>query len=81
MKQFSISGADGKWYWAEAQIAGKTVVVRSAKVSVPVAVRYAYSLNPKGPKLYNREGLPASPFRTDDWPLLLSIRATEPDLR
>lgn len=69
MKQFSIQGADGKWHWADARIVGKTVVVRSDKVPSPVAVRYAYSLNPKGPKLYNRDGLPASPFRTDDWPV------------
>ncbi len=67
MKQFAVRGADGAWEWAEARIAGETVVVRSDSVSVPVAVRYAYSLNPKGPKLYNRDGLPASPFRSDDW--------------
>ena len=66
-KQFSIKGPDGKWHWADAKIAGQTVVVSSEKVSDPVAVRYAYSLNPKGPKVYNREGLPASPFRTDEW--------------
>jgi sialate O-acetylesterase len=67
MKQFSIKGSDGKWHWAEAKIVGKTVAVRSDKVPNPVAVRYGYSLNPKGPKLYNTESLPASPFRTDDW--------------
>jgi sialate O-acetylesterase len=67
MKQFSIKGEDGKWHWAEAKIVGQTVVVRSGAVKRPVAVRYAYSLNPNGPKLYNRDGLPASPFRTDDW--------------
>jgi sialate O-acetylesterase len=67
MKQFSVQGADGKWHWAEAKIEGKTVVVRSDKVPAPAAVRYAYSLNPKGPKLYNRDGLPASPFSTEKW--------------
>lgn len=64
---FAIAGADGKWYWGDATIVGDTVVVRSDKVPQPVKVRYAYSMNPKGNKLYNREGLPASPFRTDDW--------------
>lgn len=44
-----------------------TVVVSCAKVSKPVAVRYAYSMNPDGCNLYNKDGLPASPFRTDQW--------------
>jgi len=64
---FAIAGKDGKWYWGDARIVGETVVVRSDKVPAPVKVRYAYSMNPKGNKLYNRDGLPASPFRTDDW--------------
>jgi sialate O-acetylesterase len=67
LKYFAIAGADGKWYWGDAQIVGDTVVVRSDKVPAPIKLRYAYSMNPKGPKLYNREGLPASPFRTDNW--------------
>jgi len=67
LKYFAIAGADGKWHWGEARIVGATVVVRSPQVPVPVKLRYAYSMNPKGPKLYNREGLPASPFRTDNW--------------
>jgi len=44
-----------------------TVVVSSPEVPAPVAVRYAYHINPEGCNLYNKEGLPASPFRTDDW--------------
>ena len=48
-------------------IDGSTVVVRSSEVGKPVAVRYAFSMNPQGANLYNRDGLPASPFRTDDW--------------
>jgi sialate O-acetylesterase len=48
-------------------IDGKTVVVSSKEVKEPVAVRYAFSMNPDGANLYNREGLPASPFRSDDW--------------
>ena len=67
LKRFAIAGADKKWHWADAAIDGKTVVVSSPDVKKPVAVRYAMSSNPKGANLYNREGLPASPFRTDNW--------------
>jgi sialate O-acetylesterase len=67
LKHFSIAGADGVWHWADAKIVGDTVVVSSPKVPAPTKVRYADSLNPKGAKLYNRDGLPASPFRSDDW--------------
>ena len=67
LKHFSIAGADKKWFWADAVIDGKTVSVSSPLVKDPVAVRYAYQMNPDGANLYNREGLPASPFRTDDW--------------
>jgi len=68
LKRFSIAGADGKWVWADARIDGDSVVVSSAKVKNPVAVRYAYQNNPEGANLYNREGLPAAPFRTDEKP-------------
>lgn len=67
LKRFAIAGADRKWYWADAVIDGNTVVVSSPDVPAPVAVRYAYSMNPEGCNLYNKEGLPASPFRTDNW--------------
>jgi sialate O-acetylesterase len=67
LARFAIAGADKKWHWAEATIDGKDVVVKSPDVSSPVAVRYAFSMNPTGANLYNKEGLPASPFRTDDW--------------
>ncbi len=67
LKWFAIAGADQAWHWAEAQIDGATVVVSSPQVAEPVAVRYAYAMNPEGANLYNQEGLPASPFRTDDW--------------
>ena len=66
LQRFAIAGADGKWFWAEATIDGADVIVSSPKVKEPVAVRYAYQNNPAGANLYNREGLPASPFRTDD---------------
>jgi len=46
---------------------GKTVVVSCPEVPKPIAVRYAFSMNPEGSNLYNKEGLPASPFRTDNW--------------
>lgn len=61
---FAIAGEDGKFVWAEAQIDGNTVVVYSPNVERPVAVRYAWADNPDC-NLYNKEGLPASPFRTD----------------
>ena len=67
LRRFAISGSDRVWHWAEAVIDGQEVVVSSPVVPDPVAVRYAYSMNPEGANLYNREGLPASPFRTDDW--------------
>ncbi len=67
LQRFAIAGANKQWAWANAAIDGKTVVVWSEKVPRPVAVRYAFSMNPQGANLYNKEGLPASPFRTDDW--------------
>jgi len=63
----SIAGKDKKWHWADAEIDGNTIVVSCDKVAAPVAVRYAYTINPGGVYLYNKEGLPASPFRTDAW--------------
>jgi sialate O-acetylesterase len=67
LMRFAVAGADRKWHWAEAAIDGETVVVQSAQVPAPVAVRYAFATNPTGANLYNRDGLPASPFRSDDW--------------
>jgi sialate O-acetylesterase len=67
MKQFSVCGKDGKWVWAKAKIVGETVEVWSDSVKEPVAVRYADSMNPKGPKLYGKVGLPVSGFRSDGW--------------
>lgn len=65
--RFAIAGEDKVWHWAQARIDGDTVLVSSPEVPAPVAVRYAYSMNPEGSNLYNKEGLPASPFRSDDW--------------
>lgn len=67
LKAFAIAGEDKKFVWADAIVDGSTVLVSSPEVSKPVAVRYAWANNPDG-NLYNVEGLPASPFRTDDWP-------------
>lgn len=67
LRRFAVAGADKVWSWANAVIDGSTVLVSSTNVPAPVAVRYGFSCNPQGVNLYNKEGLPASPFRTDDW--------------
>jgi len=67
---FAIAGVDRKWHWAEAVIEGDKVIVSSPEVPKPVAVRYGFSANPGRCSLYNREGLPTAPFRTDDWKFL-----------
>jgi sialate O-acetylesterase len=66
LKYFSIAGADKKFLWAKAEIEKNKVVVWNDQVPNPVAVRYAWADNPEGANLYNREGLPASPFKTDE---------------
>lgn len=66
LKGFAIAGADKKFVWAEAKIVGQTVVVSAADVAAPAAVRYAWANNPDC-NLVNQAGLPASPFRTDNW--------------
>jgi sialate O-acetylesterase len=71
LKGFSIAGTDRKFHWANARIEGESVVVSSPDVMSPVAVRYAWAGSPEC-NLYNKEGLPASPFRTDDWPIASS---------
>ena len=69
LQEFVIAGEDGKWHWAEATIMNEDqVVVHSPQVPRPVAVRYAFNRNPAAPNLTNDSGVPASPFRTDDWP-------------
>ena len=67
LQNFAIAGEDKQWHWAEATIDGDTVLVKSSKVKKPVAVRYAFTMNPGKANLYNKEGLAAGPFRTDDW--------------
>lgn len=63
--EFAIAGADKKFVWAKAKIEGERIVVWSDKVADPLYVRYAWADCPVNPNLYNKEGLPASPFRTD----------------
>ena len=66
-KGFAIAGEDHKFVWADARIDGDEVVLSSKEVTRPIAVRYAWADNPVC-NLYNTIGLPASPFRSDDWP-------------
>jgi len=63
LKYFAIAGTDRKFVWAKAKIEGDNVVVWNDQVPNPVAVRYAWADNPEGANLYNKEGLPASPFK------------------
>ena len=68
LNEFAIAGADKKFVWAEAKIIGKDKVeVWSDKVAEPAAVRYAFNNNPRNANLTNDSGLPAAPFRTDNW--------------
>jgi sialate O-acetylesterase len=64
---FAIAGEDKKFFWARAFVEDGKVVVYSPEVKNPVAVRYAWTDNPGDANLYNKEGLPASPFKTDSW--------------
>ncbi len=69
LKGFTIAGADKKFRWAKAEIVdNKTVVVYSDEIKDPKSVRYGWANNPDDVNLYNIEGLPANPFRTDEWP-------------
>jgi sialate O-acetylesterase len=65
LKQFAMAGANKKFVWANARIEGDKVVVWNDDIQNPVYVRYAWADNPDNANLYNKEGLPASPFRTD----------------
>ncbi len=66
LKGFLIAGADQQWKPAQARIEDDTVLISSPEVKAPAAVRYAWSNNPDC-NLFNGAGLPATPFRTDDW--------------
>ncbi|MFN8002054.1 MAG: hypothetical protein U0X75_13675 [Acidobacteriota bacterium] len=67
LKGFLIAGEDKVWHAAKAELKGKRIEVSSPDVAQPVAVRYGWAKFPEC-NLYNKEGLPAVPFRTDDWP-------------
>jgi len=69
LSEFTIAGEDQKFVPAEAEIDGDEVVVHSDEVAEPVAVRFAWH-DTAEPNLMNKEGLPASSFRTDDWPMV-----------
>lgn len=73
LKWFQLAGADQTYSDATARIDGDTVVVSTPTVSFPVAVRYAWDNYPEGANLYNAEGLPAAPFRSDKWDVLTTI--------
>ncbi|MCA0230838.1 MAG: sialate O-acetylesterase [Bacteroidetes bacterium] len=67
LRWFAVAGADKKFVWAQARIEGKNeIVVWNDAVSTPLYVRYAWADNPENVNFYNKEGLPASPFRTDE---------------
>jgi sialate O-acetylesterase len=66
-RSFAVAGKDRKFAWAQAVIDGDSIVVSSPAVPQPLAVRYAWDANPEA-CLYNGAGLPAVPFRSDDWP-------------
>ena len=66
LKGFVLAGEDKAWVWADAKVEGDTVLVSCPQVTNPVAVRYAWANNPAC-NLYNKEGLPAAPFRSDTW--------------
>ena len=67
VKAFSLAGADKKFHWAKAKLVGNKVEVWSPMVPNPVAVRMGWADNPDDLNLYNKEGLPANPFRSDKW--------------
>lgn len=67
LQGFTIAGANKKFYWADAEIDGDTVVVSSKEVPKPEAVRYAFAARRTWANLFNKNGLPAVPFRTDTW--------------
>lgn len=67
LQGFAIAGEDKKWHWATATIDGDAVVLTSEQVAKPIAVRYAWASQHPWANLFNKDGLPAQTFRTDDW--------------
>ncbi len=73
LKGFAVCGEDRKFVWANAEIVGSTVVVSSPQVAIPVAVRFGWADCPVV-NFWNKDGLPASPFRTDDFPMITATK-------
>ncbi|MCX6205350.1 MAG: sialate O-acetylesterase [Bacteroidetes bacterium] len=67
IKGFEIAGADKKFYYAQAKIEGDKIIVWNDKVIEPKSVRYGWTDSPVDANLFNQEGFPAAPFRTDQW--------------
>ncbi|MBS1665928.1 MAG: hypothetical protein JST58_00985 [Bacteroidetes bacterium] len=67
IRGFEVAGADQKFYYAQAHIEGDKLEISCGEVSMPVAVRYAWADNALDANLFNKDGFPASSFRTDDW--------------
>ena len=67
LAEFSVAGDDRQWHWADARIDGDSIIVSSKDVPSPKEARYAWQANPEA-TLFNGAGLPAVPFRTDNWP-------------
>ena len=67
LKGFEIAGADQKFNYAKAWLEGNDVVVSADIMITPVAVRFAWADNPEDANLFNKEGFPAVPFRSDTW--------------
>jgi sialate O-acetylesterase len=68
LRGFEVASEDRKFYFAQAEISGNQVVVRHPQGQTIMAVRYAWADAPVDANLFNRDGLPAAPFRTDQWP-------------
>jgi sialate O-acetylesterase len=74
VRGFALCGEDRKWVWAEAKILGNDKIEVSARtVAKPVAVRYAWADNPVC-NVFSKEGLPLTPFRTDDFPMITDAK-------
>ena len=67
MTNIAIAGEDKKFLWAKSRVEVDKVVIWNDEINIPVAARYAWCDNPYDVNLINSEGLPAAPFRTDDW--------------
>jgi hypothetical protein len=76
LNQFRLCGADKKWHAADAKIVGDTIEITSAAVPQPIGVQYAYNAVPFGANLYNKAGLPATPFCAIDGTLIFVDAAT-----